>query len=367
MLGRCLTLLRESLLAAWGARVFSAVSVLIVAGSMVAVLLTSGQVAAAEQRVLASFHDEHTRTVVLSLGKPGGRLTTRDVDQLYALGATETVLGIGSTEDYWAAANPAGPKIGVREVYGFHGQKRIGAQNGALVSRRASETLRMPHGIGSLATRDREDVLIVGTVRSASYLEDLEPLAFIPLPTTTGDADYPGGTLRRIIVVCSSTASVGLVSDLAKELVQHNPPGTVDVRTSKDLAELHAAISGTLSRNSHSTVLFVLGAAALGIAVNAWGLTLARRKDLGRRRALGATRALVTLLIVGQSVVTATVGVGLGVIGAVVWLQLRGLGVAPPTYIASVGVLLILAAATAAFVPAVSASLRDPVSELRVP
>lgn len=366
MIGTIAKIVREATQAAWAARVFSAVGVLIVAGSLVAVLLTSGQVAAAEQRVLASFDDEQTRTIIISLGKQGGRLSTRDVDSLASLDTTETVLGVGSTSDYWAAANPAGPKIGVREVYGFHNGKPLHPTGGALVSRQAAQTLRMPPGIGSLATTDREDVIIAGTIDAASYLADMEPLALVALPETASD-DLPGQPVRRIIVVCSSTAGVGIVSDVAKRIVDHNPPGTVSVSTSKDMATLNTAISGTLSQNSHNTVLMVLGAAALGIAVNAWGLTLARRRDLGRRRALGATRALVVILIVGQSTITAVAGVAMGVAGVVPWFLWRGLGVAPPTYIASVAVLLVLAAAVAALLPAVFASLRDPVAELRVP
>lgn len=148
MISSILKVVREAIQAAWAARVFSAVGVLIVAGSLVAVLLTSGQVAAAEQRVLATFDDEQTRTISISLGKQGGRLSTRDVDQLAALDTTQTVLGVGSTNDYWAAANPAGPKIGVREIYGFHDGTPLHPTGGALVSHQAAQTLRMPPGIG---------------------------------------------------------------------------------------------------------------------------------------------------------------------------------------------------------------------------
>jgi ABC-type antimicrobial peptide transport system permease subunit len=95
-----------------------------------------------------------------------------------------------------------------------------------------------------------------------------------------------------------------------------------------------------------------------------------RRREIGIRMALGASRANVLGLIVGRGIATAAWGVGAGVLGGLFLTRLmEGLlyGVAPrdPVTFATVGLLLIAIAAAASAAPALRASRVDPLEALR--
>lgn len=360
---------REVIVSAWAQRVFSLVTLLIVLGSTVAIMATNGRAAASEAAVLGTFAAEDTRTIMVDVAKPEGQLTTRHVDHLAALPQTVTVLGFGTTVDYRAAANDAGPKIAVREVYGEIDGKPAFANTagGALVSKEASRTAGLPPGRGSLAAPLRTELLIDGELTTPAFLQGLEPLAVQPLSAGTFQEPGVPNRVSTIRVLCDSPASVALVTEVAKRLTSHNPPGSILVNTSEELATLQGAVAGTLSAQSHGIVLGVIAGSLAAVCVNVWGLALARRKDYGRRRALGASRTLVAGLIVGQVLVIAVLGVSLALVGCYAWFSYQGMHVPTATYSVTLAALLTMGAAFAALVPAIGASLRDPITELRVP
>ena len=92
-----------------------------------------------------------------------------------------------------------------------------------------------------------------------------------------------------------------------------------------------------------------------------------RRKDFGRRRALGTTRLTIILLIVVQVLITALLAVAMGVAAAYAWLTLRDDPTPPAPFALAVGTALATLATLAATLPATLAARRDPVRELRVP
>jgi ABC-type antimicrobial peptide transport system permease subunit len=95
-----------------------------------------------------------------------------------------------------------------------------------------------------------------------------------------------------------------------------------------------------------------------------------RRREIGIRMALGASRAGVLGLIVRRGLVTAGWGVAAGVLGGVVLTRLmEGLlyGVAPrdPATFGLVAALLLLIALLASAFPALRAARVDPLEALR--
>ncbi|GGR30650.1 ABC transporter permease [Agromyces mediolanus] len=93
----------------------------------------------------------------------------------------------------------------------------------------------------------------------------------------------------------------------------------------------------------------------------------ARRHGRGRRRALGASRRLIVRLLLIQTLILALTGALIGTTVSVLVLELGSDPLPPPAYLFSVGVLSVAVAVLASVIPAIVASRREPVAELRVP
>jgi ABC-type antimicrobial peptide transport system permease subunit len=132
----------------------------------------------------------------------------------------------------------------------------------------------------------------------------------------------------------------------------------------------------SLSRRRFSMLLLATFAAvSLVLAVvGTYGVMAytvsARTPELGVRIALGATTSNVLGLVVGQSMLTSTLGIAAGVAGAVALTRtirgmLYGVGPADVTTFVVVTSVLLAACALAAFIPARRATRIDPVEALR--
>lgn len=112
------------------------------------------------------------------------------------------------------------------------------------------------------------------------------------------------------------------------------------------------------------------GVAAVGI-YGVIGYSVSQRtQEIGIRMALGAPRANVLRMVVGQAMALAAIGVGVGAVGA--WLLTRlmqkllfGVTASDPLTFAAVSALLALVAALAASVPGLRATRVDPLIALR--
>lgn len=143
--------------------------------------------------------------------------------------------------------------------------------------------------------------------------------------------------------------------------------GRLRVETSTELAQLSADVSAELARTARLTVSGLLLAVAALIAAVQFGRVTGMARDIGRARALGATRSTIVLQILLNAglcgVLGALAGIAAGmVVNAVVAGSLPGAG-----FTAGVGVLMVLAAVAGSVAPAVRAARMDPVRILRVP
>jgi putative ABC transport system permease protein len=181
---------------------------------------------------------------------------------------------------------------------------------------------------------------------------------------TVADSDE---AVIRIIVLAESTEDVRRLADAVRAVLDPTDPTSVAVQTSEALLQVRAAVRGELGTWGRNLVTLVLGAGLVLTALNVFGAVTARRRDFGRRRALGASRFDIVVLVTVQTVATALAGAVVGVgIGMLVVHQL--VGTSPHLdFGVAVAVLAIIATAIAAMPPAVVAAFRDPVRILRVP
>ncbi|MCR6712605.1 MAG: hypothetical protein NVV57_07860 [Demequina sp.] len=111
----------------------------------------------------------------------------------------------------------------------------------------------------------------------------------------------------------------------------------------------------------------VMGVGAVIIAVTVLSAVISRRRDFGRRRALGATRSALVATVLAQATIGAIIGTALG-IGAGVMTLAATTGSLPTwQFIAGVAGLAVLLMLVTSTPIATYAAFRDPLRILRVP
>jgi len=209
----------------------------------------------------------------------------------------------------------------------------------------------------------REVVGVVGRVKNVGL--DQAGLFQVSVP-------YAQQPINDMVVVIHGEGDVASLSRIAQaevaELDRSLP--IFDVRT------VEAVVAASVATRRYS--MMVLGGFGLtGLFLAAIGIygvisysARQRTREMGIRIALGAQRTDVFRLILGQGVLLAVIGVGLGVFGAL-WLtrllesMLYGVTPTDPLTFLTISAVLIGTALAASYVPALRATRLDPVASLR--
>jgi putative ABC transport system permease protein len=182
---------------------------------------------------------------------------------------------------------------------------------------------------------------------------------------------YPWWGGQMYLVVRSSHDPLSLVADVRREVQSMDSTlPLANIRTGDQLMAL------AFGRTRFQTLLIALFAlvALLLAAVGIYGVisysAAQRTHEIGVRLALGARPADVIRLVVGQGLRLTTIGVALGLIGALAltWLMkslLFGVSATDPMTFASIAILLAGVALLASYVPARRATRVDPMTALR--
>jgi putative ABC transport system permease protein len=368
-------LLREAAASARSQPVATLLTVAMVAGMCIAVLLTTGRTVAAERAVLAQIDAAGTRSIVVRAADPG--VTAGLLDRLETVAGIEAVSGFGPIVDARNSAIPGGPKVPVRRAYGAFGEPQLGARSGpagraggevALASAAGARALGLRDGTGGLVTDHGLDLVVAGSLQVPRHLRFLEPLVVIPSSTTHPPAgEDSGDQLAVLVVLAGSPPEVAAVEAVVRSFLDPVEPASVTVETSTELAAIRAAVGGELGSHGRATVLGILAISAVLVAVNLLALVTMRRRDFGRRRALGATQPLIIALLVTQVFQLAVTGAAVGTTAAVVGLAATGSPLPGRDFTLAVAVAGVLTAVLATLPPATVAARRDPLHELRIP
>ena len=215
-----------------------------------------------------------------------------------------------------------------------------------------------------LGGADGREVTIAGVVRDVRFRDLTTPLA-----TTEPDVYFPVAQTapRSLEMGVRTSLPMDQVAAALRRTVATLDP-TIPVYGVTSLETLLA--QQTADGRFGSTILLVFGGSALLLAaIGLYGVLAflidMRRREIGIRLALGATRERVLGGVIGRGLVLSAVGVGLGVVGAFwttrfVETQLFAVGTRDPLTIVAVALALLLVAALASFVPARRASRIDP-------
>lgn len=196
---------------------------------------------------------------------------------------------------------------------------------------------------------------------------------------TRGPASPPGPVLYRPVTQTDGFAaeSVLLVARTADADVADLGAIRETIRATRpDLPVYAEALGSEMAADFHATQsallrivgVFALAALLLG-AIGVYGVTAhatrRRRREIGVRMALGATRERILATVVGRGLIRVAWGVPLGMLAsAAVGQGLRSalVGVAPldPTVLAAVCLIVLVVSAGALFLPARNAASTDP-------
>ena len=364
---RIIAILREACVAALAQSVASSTTVLIVAGMMIAVMLTTGRTVGAEQEVLGTIDSVGTRTIVVRAEADAG-LTASVMERVSRIDGIEWAGGFSTAVDATNAALPDGTRVPVRLAFGTHFERLgipehiVDAGRSAYASDAALRQLGLPDGAGAVELDSDVTYGVVGRIDSPEFLDRFEPLVLVPQPESDGTEQ-----LDVLVVVARDPALVAPVDDAVRSMLAVDDASKVTVETSEGLAQLRSVIEGQLGSFSRGLVLVILAITGVLVAIVLFSLVMLRRRDFGRRRALGATRGLIVGLLVAQTTLLAAAGAVVGAAASTAVLLASGDPLPGAAYFTAIGVLALATAVVAALIPAVVASHREPIKELRVP
>ncbi len=354
----------EAVASARSQPVASLVTILVIAGMILTVMMTTGRTVAAEQKVLSSIDDAGTRAIEVRASDDAG-MTTDVLTRLRSIEGVEWAAAFSSAVDATNTLIPDGTRVPVRYVYGDRldqlGIPSVSNKHAAYASQDALDLLGLVDIGGAITLTSGTSAEVSGRIRVPDYLRRFEPLVLIPA-VNEGPA-----TVNVLLVIAETPELVSPLTDTLTTILAANDPSKVSVQTSEVLADLRGLVQSQLSSSSRALVLALLGITAVLVGGILYGLIMMRRKDFGRRRALGATRGYIVTLLMTQTGILALTGIAFGLIGATATALFAGDTMPDLTFIVSLAVLALSAALLAALVPAIAASRREPIRELRVP
>ncbi|MFC8596884.1 FtsX-like permease family protein [Isoptericola sp. NPDC057191] len=369
--------LRESAEMARSSPVMSIMTILAVAAMCAAVLLTQGRAVGAREAVADTLDSAGSRTIVV-YADPRAGVTTDVIGRIAPIDQVAWFGVFGQAADVTATAVPGGLKVPARAVYrtsdapsGHDGEGHDGELGvppttplpgqDAYASAQAMDRLGLVAGFGSVSAVDGGSLGVVGTLDTPAQLAFMEPLILVP---TAATGDEPVGA---VVLVAKTAQDVPVLADTVVSVLGVRDPESITVTTSRQLAELQAIVGDTLGTFGSTLVVGVLVLTALLVGSLLFGLVMMRRKDFGRRRALGASQPLLVALLLVQVAILAAMGAVVGTTAAGAVLIVSQDPVAPPRFVLAVALLAVVTAVVGGIAPAVAAARRDPLHEMRVP
>ncbi len=366
-----LTRLRSASLLVEGGRIAASQPVLalavalICAGVVLVTLATTGRTVGAERAVLARIEDAGTRAIQVIDDRANPGLDNQILAAISRLDAVSWAIGLGPIEDVRPAGLDGADAVPARRISGsspeldYPGTTGTGVQ--AFVATGSQARLGFTSAAGTVEGATGRQYPVVGVFRTSGPLADLGDSILL-----VGDDESDIG-LRRITIEVATAEAVASVAETLRSLVGPGGQGGVTIEVSEDLVLAQSVIRGEFAGFGRAIVLQALaGGLVLMVGAVLAGVN-ARRRDFGRRRALGASRGQLISLVVAQSLWSALPGVAAGAVAGSALVKVLSGSLPGWEFPMAVAVLTALSAAGAAIVPAILAAVRDPVAALRVP
>lgn len=362
-------LLRDAVVGARAQLVTTLTLILVLATACFAVLVTTGQAAASEARVVEQIDSAGTRLIAISDDGGAAGILPAAPGVLAGLSDVTWTFGLGAAVDVTNPALPAG-RAASRVMIGDLPpdialiQGRPPRTGEAVAGSDAAATLNLGPGLGRVQPVGGDDDGAVGVV---GVFHAAGPLAFVNDTVLIAGSPDEVSTLRYVYVMAEDVTVVDRLEPVMTTSTPALEPGALTVETPQGAIALRDVIAGRLGAASRQLMAVVMGVGAVIIAVTVLSAVITRRRDFGRRRALGATRSALVATLLAQSAIGAVIGIAAGTTAGLATLAATTGSLPTLRFVVGVaGLTLLLTLATAAPI-ATYAAHRDPLRILRVP
>lgn len=295
-------------------------------------------------------------------------MTTAVLGRLNNIAGVAWIGAFGEAADTSNLHSPDGNRVATRSVY-TSDLAQLGIQlpskkfgDEVYLSELAMKHLGLLEGAGAVVDDAGRAYSVKGKLQTPGFLQELEPLALVPQAEITAEQE-----IAMLIVVADTPSLVASIGETVTSVLDVQDMSQVYVETSAAYAELREIIEGQLATAGRTMVVFITLLSATLVSLLLFGLVMLRRKDYGRRRALGAAQGLIIKLVTLQTLLPALGGAICGTLISLTLLIVWQDPLPDMMFCLAVIVLALCTAFVAAIVPALYAANRQPLQELRVP
>ncbi|OKL54836.1 hypothetical protein BSZ39_01775 [Bowdeniella nasicola] len=361
---RARQLMREAWRSAISSKVSSLLVALVVGATCFIALTTVGRNAANEAALLAEFEGVGARQITVINSSEQDYINPATLATVAHLRGVQQAAALGRTTDVTNGAIPGTPATPLWPVYGEIADVaplvagRAPGPGEAIIGVSALDRLRFAAPSGFVQSQAGAQYPVVGMFQATAPFEDLNEGILIRAEDDT--------RLTQLRVVVGEMENVRATQSAIVSVLAPQDASKMQLRSGRDLVEQAFTLGGLTAQFGRATFLLILGVGALFVSSVVLSDVLVRRRDLGRRRALGCSRASLVALVVARNVAAGIVGAAIGCLIAL-GLGARS-GVLPPvSFVVAVAVLALITCILASLPPAVFAAHRDPVRVLRTP
>jgi len=342
--------------------------IIVMATVCFAILVTTGQAAASEARVIEQIDSVGTRLIALSDDGGAAGINPTAPSVISGFSDVTWVFGLGEAVDTTNPLLPEG-RAAARALVGQIPDEislvsgRMPQNGEAIAGYNAAQVLRLGSGLGAITEvgPGLDPVGVVGIFHTSGPMEHLNNITLI----ATSPQDIQ--TLRFIYVLANDVA---VVQRLEQALVDSTPAenlAALTIETPTGAIALRDVVAGRLGAASRQLMAVVMGVGTIIIAVTMLSATVSRRRDFGRRRALGATRSALVVSLLMQTSIGVVIGIAFGTSVGLMTLWFTTSSLPGWRFTSGVSGSAFLLALFAATPVATEAAYRDPVRILRVP
>lgn len=362
LLGR--ELIREVVASTWAVKVSSAMTAIIALIICLASLLTVGRSSAADDQLAARLDEAGTRSFSIVDVQDSNFLGAPVHEAISGLSTVEYAYGFSvATDAVNTLVGDGGPAVSARVFSGDIREAvtliegRWPVEGEAIVDARSQRALRMVDPYGSVTLLDNgAEANVVGRYEPNVAIDGLDSVLIIDDRLTP----------QVLQVIVDHYSHLDSVMFEVNAIIGAKDPQLLRIQPPVSIAALADSVAGDLTDYSTSVLYGVMGVGGFVCAVVVFADALTRRSDLGRRMALGATRAIIVAYTVGRTLIPACLGAIIGCLAGLAITAQMGF-TAPYDFTAGVGILTVLVMGIAAVPASLWAANQDPVTVLRTP